>query len=42
VFGPLRIGSDRAGALLAVGASRDEALARAAAAASRIRFDTVR
>jgi biotin carboxylase len=42
VFGPLRIGSDRAGALLAVGASRDEALASAAAAAARIRFDTVR
>jgi biotin carboxylase len=42
VFGPLRIGSDRAGAVLATGASRDEALASAAAAASRIRFDTVR
>ena len=41
VFGPLRIGSDRAGALLAVGATRDEALARAADAASRIRFDVV-
>jgi len=41
VFGPLRIGSDRAGALLAVGASREEALARAADAASRIRFDVV-
>jgi biotin carboxylase len=40
-FGPLRIGSDRAGAVLAVGDSRDEALARAADAASRIRFDTV-
>jgi biotin carboxylase len=40
-FGPLRIGSDRAGAVLAVGDSRDEALAHAAAAASRIRFDTV-
>jgi biotin carboxylase len=40
-FGPLRIGSDRAGALLAVGSSRDEALARAADAASRIRFDVV-
>jgi biotin carboxylase len=40
-FGPLRIGSDRAGAVLAVGGSRDEALASAAAAASRIRFDTV-
>jgi biotin carboxylase len=41
VFGPLRIGPDRAGALLAVGSSRDEALARAADAAARIRFDTV-
>ncbi len=40
-FGPLRIGPDRAGAVLAVGGSRDEALASAAAAASRIRFDTV-
>jgi biotin carboxylase len=41
VFGPLRIGADRAGALLAVGSTRDEALARAADAASRIRFDVV-
>jgi biotin carboxylase len=41
-FGPLRIGPDRAGAVLAVGGGRDEALASAAAAASRIRFDTVR
>jgi biotin carboxylase len=41
IFGPLRIGSDRAGALLAVGSTRDEALARAADAASRIRFDVV-
>jgi biotin carboxylase len=41
LFGPLRIGPDRAGALLAVGGSRDEALARAADAASRIRFETV-
>ena len=40
-FGPLRIGPDRAGALLAVGDSRERALASAAAAASRIRFDTV-
>jgi biotin carboxylase len=40
-FGPLRIGPDRAGALLAVGESREGALASAAAAASRIRFDTV-
>ena len=41
VFGPLRIGADRAGALLAVGSTRDEALARAADAAGRIRFDVV-
>ena len=41
VIGPLRIGPDRAGALLASGRSRDEALASAADAASRIRFDTV-
>jgi biotin carboxylase len=40
VFGPLRRSSDRAGAVLAVGASRDEALARADAAAERIRFLT--
>jgi biotin carboxylase len=40
VFTPLRRGSDRAGALLAVGASREEALARADAAAERIRFVT--
>ncbi len=41
VVGPLRIGPDRAGALLVSGPSRDEALASAADAASRIRFDTV-
>ena len=40
VFTPLRRGSDRAGAVLAVGASREEALARADAAAERIRFVT--
>ena len=40
VFTPLRRGADRAGALLAVGGSRDEALARANAAADRIRFVT--
>jgi biotin carboxylase len=40
VHTPLRRGSDRAGALLATGASRDEALARANAAADRIRFVT--
>jgi len=40
VFTPLRRGSDRAGAVLVVGASREEALARADAAAERIRFVT--
>jgi biotin carboxylase len=40
VFTPLRRGSDRAGAVLAVGESRAEALARANAAADRIRFVT--
>jgi biotin carboxylase len=40
-FGPLRIGSDRAGAILAVGSSREEALGAAADAASRVRFDVV-
>ncbi len=39
-FGPLRRGSDRAGALLAVGDSRSQALAHADAAADRIRFRT--
>ena len=38
VFTPLRRGADRAGAVLAVGADRDEALARADLAAERIRF----
>jgi biotin carboxylase len=38
VFGPFRHGADRAGAVLATGASRDEALARARAAADAIRF----
>ncbi|HZO97806.1 MAG TPA: ATP-grasp domain-containing protein [Gaiellaceae bacterium] len=38
VLTPLRRGSDRAGALLAVGATRAEALARAESAAERIRF----
>ena len=37
-FGPLRRGADRAGAVIAVGDSRDEALARARAAANEIRF----
>jgi biotin carboxylase len=40
VFGPLRRGSDRAGFVLAIGASRDEALARAIHAAERVRFVT--
>ena len=40
VFGELRLGSDRAGAVQATGASREEALERAAAAADRIRFVT--
>ncbi|MGE5688953.1 MAG: phosphoribosylglycinamide synthetase, partial [Pseudomonadota bacterium] len=39
VFGPLRRGADRAGAVLAVGASREEALRRAAAAADAVRFE---
>ena len=37
-FGPLRHGSDRAGAVLAVGDDRDDALERARRAASSIRF----
>jgi biotin carboxylase len=40
VFTPLRRGADRAGAVLATGASREEAVARADAAADRIRFVT--
>ncbi len=40
VLTPLRRGSDRAGAVLAVGTSRDDALARADSAADRIRFVT--
>jgi L-amino acid ligase C-terminal domain 2 len=39
-FGPLRRGADRAGAVLAIGDSRDDALARADRAAERIRFET--
>jgi biotin carboxylase len=39
-FGPLLHGSDRAGAVIAVGGSREEALARARAAANEIRFHT--
>ena len=37
-FGPLRRGSDRAGAILATGRDRDEALARARRAAETVRF----
>jgi biotin carboxylase len=37
-FGPLRVGADRAGYVLARGDSRADALSRAAAAADRIRF----
>jgi biotin carboxylase len=40
VLSPLRRGADRAGAVLATGASREEAVARADAAAGRIRFVT--
>ena len=38
VFGPLRRGADRAGAVLATGSSRDEALERARRAADAVRF----
>ena len=41
IFTPLRRGSDRAGAVLAMGASAEEALARADRAAGLIRFETV-
>ncbi len=37
-FGPLRRGGDRAGAVLAVGSSRDDALERARRAAETVRF----
>ena len=37
-FGPLRRGADRAGAILATGDDRDEALARARRAAETVRF----
>jgi biotin carboxylase len=40
VFTPLRHGSDRAGAVLVVGDSREQAVVRANAAAERIRFVT--
>jgi biotin carboxylase len=39
ILGPLRRGADRAGAILAVGGSRAEALERAAAAADLVRFE---
>jgi biotin carboxylase len=39
-FVPLRVGADRAGAVLAVGESGDEALERADRAAARLRFVT--
>jgi len=39
VFGPLRSGSDRAGAILAIGDSAEEALARAGRAKSLVRFE---
>lgn len=42
VFGPLRRGADRAGFVLAVGRSRDDALARAGRAAGRVQFVTAR
>ena len=38
VFGPLRRGADRAGAVLATGATRAEALERARRAADAVRF----
>jgi hypothetical protein len=38
-FGPLLRGADRAGAILAVGSSREEALARAERAAQAVRFE---
>ena len=39
-FGELRTGADRAGAVLAVGETRAQALDRARAAAALIRFQT--
>ena len=39
VYGPIRIATDRAGYVLAGGATRDAALARAAAAAAAVRFE---
>ena len=40
-FGELRRGADRAGAVLAVGESREQALERATRAEAMIRFETV-
>jgi hypothetical protein len=40
VFAPLRRGADRAGAILVLGEDREQAVARAEAAAQRIRFVT--
>jgi hypothetical protein len=40
ILGPLRRGTDRAGAVLAVGGSRDEAVERAGRAADCIRLVT--
>jgi biotin carboxylase len=39
VYGPIRIATDRAGYVLAGGATRDDALARAAAVAAAVRFE---
>jgi biotin carboxylase len=39
-FGALRVGADRAGAVQAIGETREQALERASAAADRIRFVT--
>ena len=39
-FGEFRRGADRAGAILAVGESREQALERAARAEAMIRFET--
>jgi len=39
VYGPIRIATDRAGYVLAGGATRDDALSGAAAAAAAVRFE---
>jgi hypothetical protein len=41
LLSPLRRGADRAGAVIAVGQSREEALERARRAADLVRFETV-